>query len=163
MYPIELLPLKATIIGVIALCGLGYWVADKDNSARPFGLTAAPVALVTGWCWFASLPEWTAWVTASAAIALFIIGMLRPEDKDDVWHYGAVLVALAGKLIAYLAVQLWPVLTGQVKVPVWLLFLLILFALLTIASWKSERVRGWGQQIGNRLRKSPAPEPSNAT
>lgn len=163
MYPVDVFPFWATLIGVIALGALGYWVADKDNSARPFGLTALPIAMVSGWCWFASLPEWTAWTTASAAVVLFLIGMVSSEDKDDRWHYGAVLVALVGKLAAYLAVQLWPVLTGQVEVPVWLLFLLILITMLTIASWRSERVRGLGQRFSGRLHKSPAPAPSSAT
>lgn len=163
MYPIDVFSLWSTIVGVIVFGALGYWVADRDNSARPFGLTALPIALVSGWCWFTSLPEWTAWATASAAVVLFIIGMFSPEDKDDKWHYGAVVVAVFGKLIAFVAVQLWPVLTGQVEVPVWALLLLILFAMLTIASWRSERVRGWSQQLGNRLHKSPTPAPSSAT
>ena len=163
MYPIDAFPLMATIAGVIVFGILGYWVADKDDSARPFGLTALPIALTSGWCWFASLPEWTAWATVSVALVLFLVGMFSPEDKDDKWHYGAVLVALVGKLVAYLAVQLWPVLTGQVEVPVWMLLALILFAMLTFASWRSERVRGWGQQLSRQLHKSPSPAPSSAT
>lgn len=155
MYPITFYPLWETIIAVIVLGALGYWVADKDNSARPLGLMALPIAMVTGWTWFTSQPAWTAVVVASVTTLLFLVGMTRDENKDDHWHYGAVAVALFGKLVTWFLPWLWLVLSGQVNVPVWILALLILITLFSIATWRSERARSWGNQLGQRVRKEP--------
>jgi len=141
MYPITFIPLWASIVGVIAAVMLSYWVADEDNSARPLGLGAVFISLVTATCWVTSLPAWTAVVVILTTLALFLVGMLASDRIDDWFHYGAMLVALFGKLVAGLLPLLWGVLTGEVTIPVIVLVLLVLFAVVGFLGWRSERFR----------------------
>lgn len=131
-YPISMFPYTLTFLGVIATVALALWVANKDQSARPIGLAAlVPIVLVTGWTWFRDLPEMTAWATLVVVLALFIIGMTRDESKDDRWHYGAMAVALFGKLLCWFLPWLLSVIMNDYAIegPV-LLFLLIAVALI---------------------------------
>lgn len=141
MYPITFIPLWLTIVGVIVAVGLSYWVAHEDNSARPLGLGAVFISLVTASSWVISLPAWTAVVVIIATFGLFIVGMLVPETIDDWFHYGAVFVAVFGKLVIGLLPLIWAVLSGEVTVPVIVLVLLVLVAIVGFVGWRSERVQ----------------------
>lgn len=149
MYPITTFPMWATIIGALALMGVGYWVADRDNSGRPLGQAALPIVLISGWTWFTTLPEWTAWLALIATVVLFVAGMFR---DSPMWHYGAMAVALVGKLIMWALPWLWRALTGQVTIPTWVLLLLIILAVLGIAAWRSDKVRHGLERAVNRTR-----------
>ena len=136
-YPISTFPYALTIVGVGVTVALGLWVAHKDQSARPIGLVAfMPIVFVTGWTWFRVLPEWTAWLSAVAVAVLFIVGMTKHEDKDDKWHYGALVVALFGKLVFWFLPWLWSLVTNDftIKGPVFLL-ILALVGLVAIGVW----------------------------
>lgn len=149
MYPIDVFPLEATIVGVAVLSLLGFWVAHEDDSARPLGLVSLPIVAVTGWCWFDSMPEWTAWVIAIATALVFIYGMLSDESKDDRWHYGALFLALFGKLLIWTVPLIWDVLTGEVEVKLqgWMILILVLGIAIGVALGFSDRfrnrLRGW--------------------
>lgn len=142
IYPISMFPYTLTIVGVIVTTALALWVAKKDQSARPVGLAAlVPIVLVTGWTWFRSLPEWTAWLTLVVVLVLFIIGMTRDETNDDRWHYGALFVALFGKLVFWFLPWLWSVITDDftIKGPV-ILLILALIGLIAIGVWIGHRM-----------------------
>lgn len=160
MYPIETFSWFAVLIGVLFLLGLTLWVFWKEGSPRVIGLTAIPISAATAWCWFGELDESTAWVIPALTLALFVIGMFKPDERDDRWHLGAMIVALFGKLLCWTAAALWPVLTGQVEVPVWLLAALISVIVIGFACWRSERVRGWGRRSYNWLRREPTAQPA---
>jgi hypothetical protein len=152
MYPITNIPIWLTIVGVIVAIGLSYWVANKDNSARPLGLGAVFISLVTASSWFISLPGWTAVVVIIATLSLFIVGMLAPETIDDPFHYGAVFVAVFGKLVAGSLPLIWARLTGEVTVPevtvpVFVLALLLIVAFVGFLRWRSKRL----QHLAGRL------------
>lgn len=157
-YPISMFPYTLTFVGVIVATVLALWVAKKDQSSRPVGLIAlVPIVFVTGWTWFRDLPEWTAWTTLVVVLVLFIIGMTRSETKDDAWHYGALGVALFGKLLCWFFPWLLSVIMNDyaIKGPI-LLFLLIAAAFI-----------GLGVYIGWRMWQRgyvhvPDPEPASA-
>ena len=153
-YPISMFPYTLTFVGVIVTTALALWVAKKDQSARPVGLVALmPIVFVTGWTWFRDLPEWTAWATLLGVLVLFIVGMTRHESKDDIWHYGALTVALFGKLLCWFLPWLLSFILSDfaIKGPV-LLFLLIVLAIFALGFYIAER----------RRRRNYEPEPASA-
>ena len=161
MYPIELLPVWQTVVGVVVFGVMTYWVAMLDKSARVFGLASLAIVLISGWCWFSSLPEWTAWLTLTAVIGLFLIGMNRSEDKDDKWHFGALAVALFSKLAMWTVPFIWDVLTGKVDVKFqlqgWMILVLLVGVAIGVTLGFSERFRS---RVQRWIRRGRIPEPS---
>lgn len=154
-YPLDQLSWVMVLIGVVLLLACTYWVWQKTGLPEVIGLMALVISLPTSWVWFGELPLWTALFVVFTTAALFVIGMTRPEHKDDPWHFGALVVALFGKAVMIGAINLWPVLTGEVPVPLWLLLLLILLAIVSLLGWRSERARNMMRRLGGHLRPSP--------
>lgn len=153
-YPINFLPATASITIVLVLTLAAYWVATKDQSPRPLGLIAFPVVGISGWTWFTHLPEWTAWVTFILVTALFVIGMFRDEAHDNKWHYGALAVALFGKMVMGFAPVLTDVLNGEVTVNGWTIAFILGFLVAVILIVTT--------QLGRRLLNRADPAPSHA-
>lgn len=151
-YPLDQLSWVAVLIGVIMLLVCTYWVWQKTGLPEVIGLMALVISLPTSWVWFGELPLWTAVAVVIMTALLFIIGMTRPEHKDDLWHFGALVIALFGKAIMIGAISIWPVLTGEVPVPLWLLLLLILLTIVGLLGWRSERARNMMRRFGDHLR-----------
>lgn len=153
----EVLDAPTVFVGSLIFTGIALWVFLKIEQPAVFGLAALPISLATGLVyWHNELPGGVAVATVILTFLLFVAGMRASERIDQWFHYGAMLVAHAGMLVAWMAAQLWPVLIGQVEVPVWLLLGLILALMFGFAAWRSERVRGWVP----RFHRDPAPEPT---
>lgn len=104
-----------TIVAIYLVIG-AFVVGNKDGSARAIGLVAPAVAICAA-MWFlnAGIDIVGPIVVAVVALVLFLIGLNRPDDRDDVWHYLALVVALLGELVVWLLVALG---TQSVTVPV---------------------------------------------
>lgn len=142
---------------VIALAALiftiaGAWAYKNDGLPHSLGQAALPVVLLTAFGWFTDMPEYSAWIIAGLTAALWFVGMLMPSERDDAWHFGALLVAWLGKLVASALPWVWAVLTGQVTVPLVVLLVLAILAVVGIAGWRSERVRSGYSNLRHRLR-----------
>lgn len=142
MYPITGINPMAIIACVLILAGLSLWVGRKDRSARPLGLIALPIAGLIGWTWFTDRPEWTAWMTLLGATLLFIIGMTRDEKNDDLWHYGALFVALFGKSIFWVIPEIGRLISGEVRFPIWVLLIILGLTAFVVTSIRSPKLRG---------------------
>lgn len=153
----EVLTAPVVFVGSLIFSMIALWVFLKIEQPAIIGLAALPIGLATGLIyWREGLPAWVSVCTVILVGTLFVTGMFVSERIDQWFHYGAMLVAHTGKLVAWMTVQLWPVLLGQVEVPVWLLTGLILALVFTIVIWRSERVRGWVP----RFQRDSVPEPT---
>jgi hypothetical protein len=117
-----------TIVAIYLVIG-AFVVGNKDGSARAIGLVAPAVA-VCAITWFLNTGIDVAGLIVSVvALVLFLIGLNRPDDRDDIWHYLALAVALLGELVIWLLVVLG---TQSVTVPV--LLIVIVGAILVVAT-----------------------------
>lgn len=140
-------------VAAVAFTTAGLWAYRNDGVPHSLGQAALPVVLLTAFGWFTGLPEYTAWIVTGVTVVLWLVGMIMPSEKDDLWHFGALLVAWLGKLVASTLPWVWAILTGQVTVPLVVLLLLIVLAVIGIAGWRSERVRNGFSHTRNRLRR----------
>lgn len=95
-------------VWIVTAATMAYWVAHKDQSARPLGAIATLViAPITALTWFSELPVWWAALVILATAALCLVGMFMPDSKDNWWHYVALVVALFGKAVIAGVVATW--------------------------------------------------------
>jgi len=139
------------VIALVALAFtfVGAWAYKNDGLPHSLGQAALPVVLLTAFGWQLDLPEYSAWIVTSVTAALWFVGMLMPSERDDIWHFGALLVAWFGKLAASTLPWIWGVLFGNVSMPLIVPITLAILAVVGIAGWRSERVRnGFGTARG---------------
>lgn len=147
---------------VVALCVLAF-VAYSTKVANPviFGFTACAVSMITPLAWWPLTLTWWSVAIPIITVTLFLIGLSRPDTKDDPWYYGAAATALLGKAIIVYIPDLWKVLTGQVTVPLVVPLALGILAVLGIAGWRSEKVRNGLDHWGGRLRRKSTTPPAS--
>lgn len=121
---------------VIYLVVLAFVVGHKDSSARAIGLVAPVVAICTmSWYPNAGL-DWAGLVATGIALVLFLVGLNRPNDRDDAWHYLALVVALLGEFVVWLLVVI-----GNQSVTVPLFAIIIAIVVIAAATWLFRRNR----------------------
>jgi hypothetical protein len=120
-----------TIVAIYLVIG-AFVVGNKDGSARAIGLVAPAVA-VCAITWFLNTGIDVAGLIVSVvALVLFLIGLNRPDDRDDIWHYLALVVALLGELVVWLLVVLG---TQSVTVPVLLIVIVSAILVGAVLVW----------------------------
>lgn len=120
------IPVFVTVLWAVLAYAAAHWAGVKDDSARPIGLVAAVViAPLTAWTWFTSLAAGWSVAVVLAVVVLFVIGMIRPDAHDNIWHYSALVLALFGKALAALLVAV-----GNRQVP--LLVAIVLIAVIMV-------------------------------
>jgi hypothetical protein len=117
------------VIALLAYGGLAY---RKHGQPDSFGLVALPIVALTAFGWFGGIPLFWVGVVIITVFVMVMIGLIVPDSKDDKWHYGALFVALFGKLIPWVFVWLISVVTVEhsVKMPVQLLIFLLVVAVI---------------------------------
>ncbi len=141
LYPIELFSTIETVIGVTIALVLAFWVAKKDQSARPIGFAAVMIGLVTTMCWFTNVSEELSWFTLFLIGISFITGMTAEDAYDDRWHYLALGIALFGKAVLALIPMIWDVLMGEVPGMPVLVFVLLVALTGALFAWLLVKVR----------------------
>lgn len=141
LYPIELFSTIETVVGVAIALALAFWVAWKDQSARPIGFAAVMIGLVTSMCWFTSVSEELSWFTLFLVGIMFVTGMTAEDRYDDRWHYLALGIALFGKALLMLIPIIWDVLMGEVPGMPVLVFMLLIVLTGGLFAWIFTKVR----------------------
>ena len=107
-------------------------VGNKDGSAPAIGLLAPAVA-VCAITWYPNAGlDWYGVGAAGLALVCFVIGLTRSNDRDDAWHYLALVVALLGELVVWLLVVLG---TQSVTVPVLLIVIVSAILVGAVLVW----------------------------
>lgn len=150
MYPLDTL-WWLSLVWVIVIIAAAFWVAKKDQSARPIGLVAAgAISFISGWTWFTELSVWWAVLVVLLTTALFVVGMLMPDTKDNLWHYGALVVALFGKTLVAAVVATWgmnvPLLVVLVLTAVIITLVVVLVRLLRSPRVKQAMAKSFDDQ-----------------
>jgi hypothetical protein len=122
MHSIYPLPFEwwVILLTALVLTGAAIWAYARDLQPYTLGLVALPIAPLTAFGWFEKQPLWTAVIVVILTAALYVIGMLAPSEKDDPWHFGALAVALLGKLLIWALAFVGEFLASDVNSPVWL-------------------------------------------
>lgn len=157
MYPVNV-PWWLSLIWVIIAIVAAFWVAKKDQSARPIGLlAAAAISFITAWTWFTWLSVLWAVLVVLVTAALFLVGMFVSDDKDNLWHYLALTTALLGKVIIAGFAAAWD---KQVPLLVALVLALLVVGLVAavIRLTRSPRVK---QAMNKEEEVAPAATPSS--
>lgn len=144
----QLSTIIASIAATIFMVVAAFIVGHKDGSPRALGLVAPIVAICTIPWFFASIAlEWVVWIPVGVALLLFIVGLVMPDERDDIWHYSALAVGLLGNLIAWVVVMV-----GNTTVPV-PLGIIVVVAVIALIVWSGIA----------RSRRSQEPAPPRAT
>lgn len=107
-------------------------VAYKDDSPRPLGVIAFPVAAMS--IAYGSVSFWVAFLVCFSAFMLFMIAMMQPEDRDDILHYSALGIALLGRPVIWVAQNFGGLLKGEA--PIWVVLLVLGVILAVVIAWR---------------------------
>lgn len=121
-------PITIALLYVLGLLAAALWVARRDRSPRPLGLVAVVIAALTYDIWWPEL-DIAGWTILVLTLVLFVIGMLN-RGSGDLWHYGALLVALFGKALAWLIVAIW---SQTITITISLVVIIVLVVLVALA------------------------------
>lgn len=121
---------------VIYLVIMAFVVGHKDGSARAIGLVA-PVVAICALSWYPDAGlNWAGLVATGIALVLFLIGLNRPNDRDDVWHYLALAVALLGEFVVWLLVVIG---NQSVTVPLFAIIIAIMVIAAAVLLFRRNR------------------------